>query len=519
MIEIADRYCEGRIVAVQEGGYDLDAVAQCAATLLVNLTGSDGIVDNLGEAPPLNFRWNDEAILNALYELHDLAGYRRKPRRPILPEQYVRPTEGSPHPPAPAPREERGARARQPPRGEGELLVLCGWVVSRRTRLDRGQQPDDGMPVAQAQPGDRRAGEVGGEQQHLAAAHDEDARLWPTGRVGEHIAGGVGVHAVRQHAHALRVHHPEIVPVQAPARGRGVLRDVEPRAVGGEAGLSVPVKLTFCGAAGPPSAISPDRVGPVVPASSTKAWASGLPLISATRGASAVPPEIRRASVKSPGSASAWASCPSPALKRRITGVAVALRALEQQHVEEPPAVGRERQLAAGAERDAHVAGIQPGGLAGEGRGRQAARRRRQGDRGIEARRKLGGRRTGRGVERQGAWLARHGNVEADVDRGAVGRERERDGRRIGRERQRRRVADGARRGVHGDERLLVAGGGRGELEDGAAVGADRHGIGGIRAAGGTQCGPGGWSERVTAPVRSSTARIELRTTGGPRCP
>jgi acetoin utilization deacetylase AcuC-like enzyme len=80
-IEIADRYCDGRIVAVQEGGYNLDAAAQCAATVLINLTGSDKVVDNLGLAPPLSSRWNDEAIVSALYELHGLAGYRRKARR------------------------------------------------------------------------------------------------------------------------------------------------------------------------------------------------------------------------------------------------------------------------------------------------------------------------------------------------------------------------------------------------------------------------------------------------------
>src|SRR5690348_17248769 len=79
--EIADRYCDGRLVVVQEGGYHPDAVAQCMATALVALTGSDGIVDSLGLPPPLNSRWNDEAIVGALYQLHDLAGYRRKPRR------------------------------------------------------------------------------------------------------------------------------------------------------------------------------------------------------------------------------------------------------------------------------------------------------------------------------------------------------------------------------------------------------------------------------------------------------
>lgn len=79
--EIADRYCGGRLVVVQEGGYHMDAVTQCMATTLVALTGSDGIVDTLGQAPPMSSRWNDEAIVNALYQLHDLAGYRRKPRR------------------------------------------------------------------------------------------------------------------------------------------------------------------------------------------------------------------------------------------------------------------------------------------------------------------------------------------------------------------------------------------------------------------------------------------------------
>ncbi len=80
--EMADRYCNGRLVAVQEGGYDLDAVAQCSSTLLFALTGSDKIVDNLGTPPPIDFHWNEEAIIQALYDLHGLAGYRRKARRP-----------------------------------------------------------------------------------------------------------------------------------------------------------------------------------------------------------------------------------------------------------------------------------------------------------------------------------------------------------------------------------------------------------------------------------------------------
>ncbi len=81
VVEMADRYCDGRIVVVQEGGYNLEAVANCATTVLFGLTGSDAIADSQGEPEPLDFRWNEDAILRALYDLHDLVGYRRKARR------------------------------------------------------------------------------------------------------------------------------------------------------------------------------------------------------------------------------------------------------------------------------------------------------------------------------------------------------------------------------------------------------------------------------------------------------
>jgi len=89
--EIADQYCDGRLLAVQEGGYHIDAVAQCASTVLFALTGSDKVVDNLGTPPPQSFRWNDEAIVRALYDLHDLRGYRRKPRRTQVRADYLAP--------------------------------------------------------------------------------------------------------------------------------------------------------------------------------------------------------------------------------------------------------------------------------------------------------------------------------------------------------------------------------------------------------------------------------------------
>jgi acetoin utilization deacetylase AcuC-like enzyme len=95
--EIADTYCNGRLVAVQEGGYDLDVIARAAATLLINLTGSDKIVDDIGEPEPLTYRWNDQAILSALYQLHDLAGYRRKPKRPETRPGYTPPAPEQPN--------------------------------------------------------------------------------------------------------------------------------------------------------------------------------------------------------------------------------------------------------------------------------------------------------------------------------------------------------------------------------------------------------------------------------------
>jgi acetoin utilization deacetylase AcuC-like enzyme len=99
VVEIADRYCEGRVVAIQEGGYDLDAIAQSASTLMFALTGSDTVIDSIGTAPPLDFRWNDDAIIQALYQLHGLAGYRRKARRPQVRADYC-PTPAEPAEPA-----------------------------------------------------------------------------------------------------------------------------------------------------------------------------------------------------------------------------------------------------------------------------------------------------------------------------------------------------------------------------------------------------------------------------------
>ncbi len=82
--EIAEDYCDGRILLVQEGGYDIDALAQSAASCFNVLLGGDETVDSLGDGPPAEFRWNPDAIVEALRDLHHLVGYRRRPNRPQI---------------------------------------------------------------------------------------------------------------------------------------------------------------------------------------------------------------------------------------------------------------------------------------------------------------------------------------------------------------------------------------------------------------------------------------------------
>jgi len=80
--QIAQDYCNGRILLVQEGGYDLDALAQSAASCFNVLLGGNEVVDTLGDAPPAPSRWNPDPIVEALRDLHHLVGYRRRPQPP-----------------------------------------------------------------------------------------------------------------------------------------------------------------------------------------------------------------------------------------------------------------------------------------------------------------------------------------------------------------------------------------------------------------------------------------------------
>ncbi|HLJ34523.1 MAG TPA: histone deacetylase, partial [Ktedonobacteraceae bacterium] len=78
IIELAERLCNGRLVMVLEGGYDLDAVAGCVATCVNLLLGDDAAVDGLGKAPDTAFQVNVDVLIGELRRIHNLKGYRMR---------------------------------------------------------------------------------------------------------------------------------------------------------------------------------------------------------------------------------------------------------------------------------------------------------------------------------------------------------------------------------------------------------------------------------------------------------
>lgn len=76
IIDLANTQCEGRLVFVQEGGYDLDATASGVATTINQLLGDDAAVDKYGPAPQKAFRVNTDVLIAELRRIHKLTGYR-----------------------------------------------------------------------------------------------------------------------------------------------------------------------------------------------------------------------------------------------------------------------------------------------------------------------------------------------------------------------------------------------------------------------------------------------------------
>jgi acetoin utilization deacetylase AcuC-like enzyme len=78
IIDIANVQCDGRLILVQEGGYDLDALSSCVATCVNLLLGGDEAVDSDGPAPKLPYRINTDALIAELRRIHHLTGYRMR---------------------------------------------------------------------------------------------------------------------------------------------------------------------------------------------------------------------------------------------------------------------------------------------------------------------------------------------------------------------------------------------------------------------------------------------------------
>jgi len=76
IIEMANFLCKGRLVMVQEGGYNLDAMGGCVATCVNLLLGDDAAVDGQGPAPRVKFRLNTDVLIAELRRIHKLTGYR-----------------------------------------------------------------------------------------------------------------------------------------------------------------------------------------------------------------------------------------------------------------------------------------------------------------------------------------------------------------------------------------------------------------------------------------------------------
>ena len=96
IIDLANTLCEGRLVMIQEGGYNLDVMSCCVPTCINLLLGDDAAVDDLGRAPLPPFRINTDVLIAELRRIHELTGYRmrNKPKPDI--ERLRREVKGPP---------------------------------------------------------------------------------------------------------------------------------------------------------------------------------------------------------------------------------------------------------------------------------------------------------------------------------------------------------------------------------------------------------------------------------------
>lgn len=78
ILDLATLLCEGRVVMIQEGGYNIEAMAACATTCINQLLGDDAAVDSLGPAPDKELTLNLDVLIGELRRIHNLKGYRMR---------------------------------------------------------------------------------------------------------------------------------------------------------------------------------------------------------------------------------------------------------------------------------------------------------------------------------------------------------------------------------------------------------------------------------------------------------
>jgi acetoin utilization deacetylase AcuC-like enzyme len=78
ILNLANSLCGGRVVMVQEGGYNIEAMAAGVATCINQLLGDDAAVDSLGPAPDKEFSLNLDVLIGELRRIHNLKGYRMR---------------------------------------------------------------------------------------------------------------------------------------------------------------------------------------------------------------------------------------------------------------------------------------------------------------------------------------------------------------------------------------------------------------------------------------------------------
>jgi hypothetical protein len=78
ILKLADTLCDGKVIMVQEGGYDLQTIASGAATSINQLLGREEAIDSYGPAPDITNQINTDVLISELRRIHQLTGYRMR---------------------------------------------------------------------------------------------------------------------------------------------------------------------------------------------------------------------------------------------------------------------------------------------------------------------------------------------------------------------------------------------------------------------------------------------------------